>query len=275
MDGPVRPRWVGVRTSHAVVTRISKRFSRRIQTRERAEETFGLPVTAEIPPPSPRDADAAPDVEVASHPDSESSKAYRQLAEHVERVMQHERAPGQGDPGAGSGFTVLITSARDEPARSYVAVNLAAVFADSGDRVMVATTRGLQTVPDAKNGAAAPSSDGDGPTTPSAIVSHARPSWIPGVSTLALGQLYSTSEGLLRGFGQFTGAAHEVVDDLVLEAPLLDSREGAALLSLVDLVVVVCEVGRTAAEDGFESQRLLTRDMFLPVLGLVLAHAPA
>jgi hypothetical protein len=40
---------VGDRTRPGVVTRISKRFSRKIQTRDRAEETFGLPVTAEIP----------------------------------------------------------------------------------------------------------------------------------------------------------------------------------------------------------------------------------
>jgi Mrp family chromosome partitioning ATPase len=256
------------------VTRISKRFSRRIQTRDRAEETFGLPVTAEIPAAVPRDAGAAPEVEVASHPDSESSKAYRQLAEHIERVMRHEGDPGRADPGPRSGFTILITSARDEPARSYVAVNLAAVFADSGDRVMVATTRGLQSG-QSGNGSPAPSDHTGGPTTPAAIVSNARPSWIPGVSTLALGQLYSTSEGLLRSFDQFAGAAHEIVNDLILEAPLLESLEGPALLSVVDLVVVVCECGRTAAEDGFESQRLLTRDMLLPVLGLVLANAPS
>lgn len=256
------------------MTRISKRFGRRIQTRDRAEEAFGLPVTAEIPVAAPLEAGAAPVVEVASHPDSESSKAYRQLAEHIERVMRHEGDPGEADPGPRKGFTVLITSARDEPARSYVAVNLAAVFAESGDRVMVATTRGLESAPSG-NGSPGQSGPADGPTTPATIVSNARPSWITGVSTLALGQLYPTSEGLLRNFGQFAGAAHEVVNDLVLEAPLLDSREGAALLSVVDLVVVVCECGRTAAEDGFESQRLLTRDMFLPVLGLVLANAPA
>jgi Mrp family chromosome partitioning ATPase len=263
---------VGHDTRPAVVTRISNRFSRRIQTRERAEETFGLPVTAEIP--APGDSGAGPVVEVASNPDSESSKAYRQLAAHIERVMRHEGDLGEGDAKPRSGFTILITSARDEPARSYVAVNLAAVFADSGDRVMVATTRGLQSAP-AKNGKPVASSNGGGPTTAAAIVSNARPSWITGVSSLALGQLYPTSEGLLRSFGQFAGAAHEVVNDLVLEAPLLASREGAALLSVVDLVVVVCECGRTAAEDGFESQRLLTRDLFLPVLGLVLVNAPA
>jgi Mrp family chromosome partitioning ATPase len=264
---------VGKHTRRVVVTRISDRFSRRIQTRERAEETFGLPVTAEIPNPAPTDSGAAPEVEFASNPDSEASKAYRQLAAHIERVMRHESEPGHGDTGPRSGFTILITSARDEPARSYVAVNLAAVFADSGDRVMVATTRGLQAAP-GKNGRSDSSSNGSGPTTADDIVSNARPSWITGVSSLALGQLYSTSESLLGGFGQFAGAAHEVVNDLVVEAPLLASREGAALLSVVDLVVVVCELGRTSAEDGFESQRLLTRDLFLPVLGLVLATAP-
>lgn len=256
------------------MTRISKRFGRRIQTRERAEETFGLPVTAEIPASAPTEPGAAPEVEVASRPDSPSSQAYRQLAGHIEQVRRDDRTAGQEDPGARAGFTILIASPRDEPARSYVAVNLAAVFAESGDRVMVATTRGLAPGP-GENGSTGPSVDADDAATPAAIVSHARPSWITGVSTLALGQLYATSEGMLRSFGNFAVAAREIVDDLILEAPLLESREGAALLSVVDLIVVVCEPGRTAAEDGFESQRLLTRDMFLPVLGLVVAHAPA
>ncbi len=86
--------------------------------------------------------------------------------------------------------------------------------------------------------------------------------------------MFSTSEQLLRRFDAFVDAATEVVDLVIFEAPLLSHPLGRPLLSAVDLSIVVCESGRTATEDGFECQRALTEDVFLPVLGLVLAHAP-
>jgi hypothetical protein len=249
-----------------------KRFSRKIQTRDRAEEAFGLPVTAEIPAAAPRDADGSPEVEVASRPDSESSRAYHQLGAQIEQALQHDTGAHAHTRHRG-GYAVLVTSARDEPARSFVAVNLAAVFADTGHRVMVVTTRGLQDGP-AENGARAGSGGAVDPPSARDLVAHALPSRIPSVSSLALGELFTTSDELLGGFDAFVDAATEVVDLVVFEAPLLSGRLGHLLLSAVDLSVVVCESGRTAAEDGFESQRALTEDVFLPVLGLVLAHGP-
>ncbi|HEY6473933.1 MAG TPA: hypothetical protein VIY26_13655 [Acidimicrobiales bacterium] len=251
----------------------SRLFGRKIKTRERAEEAFGLPVTAEIPAAAPRDADGSPEVEVASRPDSESAQAYRELAAQIEQAVQQDtgaHAPSRRR----SGYTVLVTSARDEPARSFVAVNLAAVFAETGHRVLVVTTRGLLTASAGNDAGPRPDAALVDPTMARDVVAHALPSRIAGVSSLALGTMFSSSEDVLRDFDAFVDAATEVVDLVVFEVPLLAHQLGRPLLSAVDLSVVVCEGGRTTTEDGFESQAALTEDVFLPILGLVLAHAP-
>jgi hypothetical protein len=252
------------------------KVTRRIKTRERAEEAFGLPVMAEIPKAAPAGLEASPEVEVLSRPESATTEAYRRLAAHTEDVLGQEQTPRPVHSARPpqSGWSILVSSPREEPARSFVAVNLAALFADSGHRVLVVTTRGLRGGPAPDPGTPADPGPVD-PTTAHGVVARARPSWIPGVSSLALGQMFSTSDDLIRDFDAFVGAAGEVVDLVVFEAPLLTQSIGTALLSAVDLGLVVCECGRTGTEDGFECQRLLTLDAFLPVLGLVWANAPA
>jgi hypothetical protein len=248
------------------VSAASRLFGRKIKTRDRAEEAFGLPVTAEIHAAAARDAEGSPEVEVASRPDSASSLAYRELAAQIEQAVQHDTG-AHAPTRRRAGYTVLVTSARDEPARSFTAVNLAAVFAETGHRVLVVTTRGLS---------AAPPGDDAGPRSDAApdVVAHALPSRIASVSSLALGTMFSSSDDVMRHFDAFVDAATEVVDLVVFEAPLLSHQLGRPLLSAVDLSVVVCEGGRTTTEDGFECQAALTEDVFLPILGLVLAHAP-
>ena len=62
-----------------------------------------------------------------------------------------------------------------------------------------------------------------------------------------------------------------MVDVLLIEAPLLSTQDGAALLPVVDLVVVVCESWHTTVQDGLRTQRLLTQRR-PPVLGLVMTN---
>ncbi len=93
-----------------------------------------------------------------------------------------------------SRFSILVTAPSDEPTRSLAVVNLAAVFAEAGDRVLVATTGGMRTNIDG-NGKLP--STWEGPyseLTASELVANARPSQIPGVSSLALGQLFPEPE---------------------------------------------------------------------------------
>jgi Mrp family chromosome partitioning ATPase len=168
-------------------------------------------------------------------------------------------------------FAILITSPNDEPSRSLAVVNLATVFAEAGDRVLVATTGGMRTEFEG-DGKGFRGWEGEMPDTDAAeLVANARPSQIPGVSSLALGSVFSNPARLALKAGSLIEAARDVVDVLLIEAPLLSTQDGAALLPVVDLVVVVCESWHTTVQDGLRTQRLLTQRR-PPVLGLVMTN---
>ena len=168
-------------------------------------------------------------------------------------------------------FAILITSPNDEPSRSLAVVNLATVFAEAGDRVLVATTGGMRTEFEG-DGKGFHGWEGEIPDTDAAeLVANARPSQIPGVSSLALGSVFSNPARLALKAGSLIEAARDVVDVLLIEAPLLSTQDGAALLPVVDLVVVVCESWYTNVQDGLRTQRLLTQRR-PPVLGLVMTN---
>ena len=172
-----------------------------------------------------------------------------------------------------SRFSILVTSPNDEPTRSLVVVNLAAVFAEAGDRVLVATTGGMRTEFEG---------NGRGPHawTPemedadaSDLIANARPSQIPGVSSLALRNVFSSPSRLALKAGSLVEAAADIVDVLLLEAPLLSTQDGPALLPFVDLVVVVCEAWHTTISEARRTQSLLAQRR-PPVLGLVMTNMP-
>ncbi len=171
-------------------------------------------------------------------------------------------------------FSILVTAPTDEPTRSLVVVNLAAVFAEAGDRVLVATTGGMRTSIDG-NGKMPPTWEGPySELTASELVANARPSQIPGVSSLALGQLFPNPSKLALNAAGLVEAARDVVDVVLFEAPLLSTQDGTALMQAADLVVVVCEAWRTTVNDGVQSQRLLAQHR-PPVLGIVMTNMRA
>ena len=171
-------------------------------------------------------------------------------------------------------FSILVTSPTDEPTRSLVVVNLAAVFAEAGDRVLVATTGGMRTSIDG-NGTLPPTWEGPySELSAGELVANARPSQIPGVSSLALGQLFPNPSKLALNAPGLVEAARDVVDVVLMEAPLLSTQDGTALMGAADLVVVVCEAWRTTVNDGLRSQRLLAQHR-PPVLGLAMTNMDA
>ena len=168
-------------------------------------------------------------------------------------------------------FAILVTSPGDEATRSLVVVNLAAVFAEAGERVLVATTGGMRTgIEGAKGPLLSEESLGDDPSA-AALVANARPSQLRGVSSLALGQIFSSPSKLALKAGELVQAAHEVVDVLLLEAPLLTTQDAAALLPAIDVVVVVAESWHTTVAQARLSHRLVAQRR-PPVLGVVLTN---
>lgn len=179
---------------------------------------------------------------------------------------------GSGQGGSRSSrFAILVTSPGDEATRSLVVVNLAAVFAEAGERVLVATTGGMRTGIEGSRGPLLSEETlGDDPDA-STLVANARPSQLRGVSSLALGQIFSSPSKLALKAPELVRAAHEVVDVLLLEAPLLTTQDAAALLPAIDVVVVVAESWHTTVADARLTQRLLAQRR-PPVLGVVLTN---
>ncbi len=227
-----------------------------------------IPVPAAAPTsPGPEASTAAPT------PDPGISGEPTTSAPTTEMRLPVAARPGTLVAPRRSRFSILVTSPTDEPTRSLVVVNLAAVFAEAGDRVLVATTGGMRTEVEG-NGKGPKSWEGpDEDMDASELVANARPSQIPGVSSLALGQLFTNPSRFALQAPALVEAARDVVDVLLLEAPLLSTQDGAALLPAADLVVVVCEAWRTTVADGVRTQRLLAQRR-PPVLGLVMTAMP-
>jgi Mrp family chromosome partitioning ATPase len=310
-----------------LATWLADAFDRRLRTSKRAEESFGLPVVAEIPSSAPT-VSVIPVVDLVVDPYSPVSEAYRRLHVAVLTVptvtwvrrggpsyqddvwemppmpappqqvpvaagarvtstgpaeplgpedptgpVRLPVAPGAPAPSAArrDRFSILVTSPTDEPSRSLVVVNLAAVFAEAGDRVLVATTGGMRTNTERIPSLPPPWEDPGADLSASELVANARPSQIPGVSSLSLGQLFANPSRLALKAGGLVEAARDVVDVVILEAPLLSTQDGAALLPVVDLVLVVCEAWRTTVSEGIRTQRMLAQRRS-PVLGLVMTN---
>ena len=242
------------------------------------EEPWGMPYRppAELPPAAPVPAAATaspgPGAAAADPPDPGTTGEPSSATTREMRLPVAARAGTLVAPRR-KRFSILVTSPTDEPTRSLVVVNLAAVFAEAGDRVLVATTGGMRTEVEG-NGKGPKSWEGpDEEMDASELVANARPSQIPGVSSLALGQVFTNPSRFALQAPALVEAARDVVDVLLLEAPLLSTQDGAALLPAADLVVVVCEAWRTTVADGVRTQRLLAQRR-PPVLGLVMTAMP-
>lgn len=280
-------------------------FDRRLRTVSRSSEAFGLPVIAEIP----GEASASsrykgriqPMVNAVVDPFSPAAEAYRQVHVALRTApavawIRRGSLPAASSADAGvpvppahrfgagppaeeptrppsSRFAVLITSPGDEPTRSLVVANLAAVFAETGDRVLVATVSGLRSRQSAGDRQRLPGQPLSPEPDVADIIAHARPSQLPGVSSLPLGQVIHGPAQLALRAESLVAAAREVVDVLLLEAPLVTTQDGEALLGAVDAVVVVSQCWYTTVSDGVRAQRLLARHR-PSVLGLLMTNVP-
>ena len=114
----------------AALVLVLERVDTRIRTSEQATEKFGYPVLAEIP--SIR-RDQRKGVVTTDHPTSPSADAFRLLGAGVHVGIRSDPTDGPTDGGR----IVLLTSAGPAEGKSTVAVNLAAVLAEEGKKVIV------------------------------------------------------------------------------------------------------------------------------------------
>jgi Mrp family chromosome partitioning ATPase len=271
-------------------------LDKRIRTASQAANGFGFPVIVEIParPPVSADERAAP-VDVAMQPGSVEAEAFRMLRMSVLFEALADAAAvtdpialalggnGHGAFGAtvpavpelarrgpGERHIVLIASPSGEETRAVVAANLAAVYAEAGQRVIIASTADLGVgQPPMMGGSEAPLS---GDIRPVDVEARLQPTRVDNVVRLPFTLFLRNSGQLVTRGKELLDAARSVSDVIIVETPdLLSLHHAEALSHTVDVMVVVGECGTTRITDARKASDLLRR-IGSPILGVVLTN---
>jgi Mrp family chromosome partitioning ATPase len=264
-----------------IIIVVRELLNKSIRRAGRAKFHFRFPVIAEIPetyPPAPGIVD------VVDRPSSPAAESYRKLRMSI---LFEPLAPltgaavGGSDPFAdllgvsaqqaepyavpdeGSRSVLLFTSTTTEPSRPKVVANLAATYAEAGEKVIVISTSDLD------SGSYIGSSGAStGPVTPADIEAALVPASPDGVSLLSFGHFMANSGQLVNRAGAVLTAAREVADVILIETPgFLAYHHAEALVHSVDAVVVICENGATQVPDAQDMGDVLRR-LGAPVLGV-------
>jgi Mrp family chromosome partitioning ATPase len=282
----------------AGIVLVLEMLDKRIRGSSRAEETFGFPVVAEIPIPSKENGAGV--VSVFSGDSTPTAEAYRMLRMSVlfgvvEPASRYEdngngpRSRGTSGPDAASGSqtsngdrlasdssrsrsavrqVIMVVSAGTEATRPLVVTNLAATFADGGQRVLVMSTHDLH----ASNRVSPPGQDPIAPIAPEVLESALRPSPLANVSSVPLIPFVANSGQLaLRGPAVLEAARHLAEVILVEAPPLLGFHDAEALAPSVDVVLIVGECLATTFDQAKRSGDLLRR-IGAPVIGVALTN---
>ncbi|MEQ8717558.1 MAG: division plane positioning ATPase MipZ [Acidimicrobiales bacterium] len=245
------------------------RLDYRIRTKEEAEEHFGLPVVAEIPAVA-KEYRNSTEVLVQVEPMSRFAEAYRSLrsalvyarmmgetADHASSAAVDPVDEEEGERGL---EVVMVASPGPGEGKTTTVANLAAALAEQGYQVLAVNCdyRRPRLVHFLQ-----------GSHSPREISETI----IPGVSMIN----HVTAEGSDARPADALAAQRRVIErargkfDVVLldTAPLLATNDANELLPVVDLVLVVGQVGRTTKEMAEKARELLLR-RGAPVIGLAL-----
>jgi Mrp family chromosome partitioning ATPase len=271
-------------------------LDKRIRGSSRAEETFGFPVVAEVPIPSKENGAGV--VSVFSGASTPTAEAYRMLRMSVlfgavetssryEDVGNGQRSRGASGQEVASGIqtsngqgfaqdssrsgarqVIMVVSAGTEATRPLVVTNLAATFADGGQRVLVMSTHDLH----ASNRVSPPGQDPMAPIAPEVLEAALRPSPLANVSSVPLIPFIANSGQLALRAPAVLEAARHLAEVVLVEAPpLLGFHDAEALAPSVDVVLIVGECLSTTFDQARRSGDLLRR-IGAPVIGVALTN---
>jgi capsular exopolysaccharide synthesis family protein len=282
------------------------RFDTKIRTRRDAEERLGVPVLAEIPHRG-RVKRKATELIAAREPRSPAADAFAMLATLLPLrmgagplggpdgdgngevvVLPEEGAPAgrlaagpaeEGDPGARPpGRVILVTSPGPGEGKTTVVANLAATYGMRGQRCLVLScdlrhprVHRLFGVPNAPGFA----EDLRNPDGRPVLRWNLYKAQVPGVLVVPSGPpapdpgTLLSSPRMRRAIEEARGLADVVLIDT---APLLTTSDAAALLPVVDAVLLVVRAGRTTAEVAERTAQICAR-IGARVVGAVLNAA--
>ena len=251
---------------------VLERFDSKIRTRQMAEEAVGLPVLAEVPVISRRRRKR---VVTATDPISRAGDSFRLLSAGVSRwsFNGNGRANGNGKPTASSlpPKVILVTSPETRDGKTTVAANLAAAYAETGNRVLVVSCNlrrpALHRIFDVPDGPGLSSlltdmQNEDAHEGPTDLSAYVEPCSIVRVAVLPSGGTPNRPAELLgsAAMQRFLDSSRELTDIVILDcAPLQVASDVAPLLPQVDAVVLVTRAGKTTAELASSTKNLLER----------------
>jgi Mrp family chromosome partitioning ATPase len=226
-------------------------------------------------------------VDVVKYPDSPGAEAFRKLRmsvmfEALASVAVPEDPLGgaygpigpapvarevQRAQGTGGRAIVLVVSAGNEPSRPHVAANLAAIYAESGQRVAVISTGSVESgLPVVIHGSES------NEIRPEDVAARLEPSRLPNVFRIPLDSFIGNSGQLVMRAPSLLTSAASLVDLVIVETPpLLAVHHAEALSHAVDAVLVVAECRVTTFDEARRAGDRLRR-IEAPVLGIVLTN---
>lgn len=256
------------------------RVDSRLRTRADIQDALRMPVIAEIPKMSR--ALRRRGAIVAEDPLSVYADGYRAARTALVHTVSRQ-LPGDYTPRRSADRTVtptgarliLVTSAFPAEGKSTSTANLAASFAETGQRVLVLDAD-LRS-PDAHNHFDVPQGAGisdylsdHGETELQALI---RPTSIPGVRIITAGTSLANPASLSSRMGHLLTEARERADVVLIDsAPLLAASDVFDILPLVDTVLLVVRSGRLTVAAGGRVSELLGRFQ-VPVSGALIVGA--
>ena len=264
-------------------------LNKSLQTAAGAEAAFLFPVVVEIPerPGNGAGATSGP-LTVVDEPTSPAAEAYRMLRVSVlfeglaEPPPLYDPLDPTGDgassgrliarepykaPEPGTRQVVLVVSPGGEQSRPALAANLAAVYAEAGERVIVVSTADIESGYPGDRVV-----DGSDHWEPWQLAPYLEPSNLENVSRLSLRPFVASSGQLTTRAPGIFNAARRLADVVIVEVPpLLAVHHGEALARAVDVVVVVAECRSTMIKQAQRAGEILRR-MGAPVLGVALTE---
>lgn len=261
------------------------RLDSRLRTRGEIHDALRMPIIAEIPrlKRSQRNHGA---IAVAEDPLSIYSDGYRAartaLVHTTGQVMPGDYTPRRSasEPlrTSSGGRLVLVTSAHAAEGKTTSVANLAASFAEAGQKVLVLDAD-LRS-PDAHNVFDVPQgagisdylSDHSDDASLDAVV---RPTSVPGVRIITAGTSLAHPASLASRMGHLLEEARDMADVVLIDtAPLLEASDVFDILPMVDTLLLVVRSGRLTEPAGNRVAELVGRFQ-VPVSGVILLGAPS
>jgi len=235
------------------------RVDRRVRTRAEFEAAYGMPVLAEIPLLK---ASEQRSFELAARaaPLSRAAEAYRA----VRSSLLFQRPTSGGGQLSSKALTIMVASAAPKEGKSTTSANLAAVFAESGQRVLVMNC------------------DFRRPTLHRFFGVENEPRRVleSGVDGLMIVSDVTGPENQNPAYvtdqqRRIMSNSQEHFDVVILDtAPLLSTNDATELMDLVDLVLIVGRVGASTSDNALRIRELLSR-IDAPAVGVVMVGSDA